>query len=123
MDVVGLVEIRYSLEGGCAEGGVAGRIGGERWREIDVLARQRVAAWRPERLPVRVSDCIRVAVAVACTNGDDRPPESVAVLDAPGLDAGVGHGDVDEREHPGVRSDRIVLLRGDDPGDLVVQAR
>src|SRR5207245_1247793 len=49
--------------------------------------------------------------------------EVVAVLDAPATNAGVGHGDVDQREHPSVLADGVVFLFGDDPGDLVVEAR
>src|SRR5262249_43418203 len=101
----------------------AGDVGGERRRKVDVLVRQRVAERRPQWLPVRIGHRVGVAGFASPSDGHDRPPEIVAILDTPGTNGGVGHGDVEQREHPSVLTDRVVLLYCDDPGDLVEKAR
>src|SRR5260370_356328 len=68
-------------------------------------------------------DGVGVAGGGGAWDGGGRTREVVAVLDAPGINAGVGHGDVEQRKHPSVLTDRVVFLYGDDPGDLVVEAR
>src|SRR5262249_47487406 len=60
IDVVCLVEVRHHLEGRPTESGVTRGVGWKGRREVDVLGRKRVAARRPQRLPVRVGNGIGI---------------------------------------------------------------
>src|SRR5262249_695887 len=75
------------------------------------------------RLPGRIGADVRVGDLARPPDSNDRPPEDVAILDTPALNASIGHGDVDEGEHAGVLSDRVVLLFGDEASNLIVEAR
>ena len=58
---------------------------------------------RDERDPAGLGAGRRVAVGVRHRDRLERSPEADVVLEAPGLDEGVGHGGVDPGEHPGGR--------------------
>src|SRR5262249_37946272 len=89
----------------------------ERGRKVGHRATA-VTALRAEGLPGRIATLARGR----CANADDGPPEVVGVLGLPRRDPRVGEGEVHQREQARVFHLRIVLLHGDGPGDLVVEA-
>ncbi len=61
----------------------------------------RVIGGRKQRRPSRISNRLGIAVVVAHPDGSDRAPEIPGDLAVPGSKDGVGHRDVDKREHAG----------------------
>ena len=60
-----------------------------------------------------------VAVAVRLSDGSDRSPEVGREFGVPGNDRGVGQGDVELREQPGVVGHAVALLLRDGLGNLI----
>ena len=66
-----------------------------------------------QRRPGRRRPGPGVAGRVGLADGGDRPPGVVGVLGVPGDDGGVGQGDVQLGEQPGVPGQAVALLLGD----------
>src|SRR2546422_8908250 len=95
-DVIDPVKVAQGLEDGAPEPGMAGRISGERRREVRP---GEVAGWRAEwcegQIPhsrgIAIPETRRASPLVSLADTGHRAPELVEVLRLPDCDARVGH--------------------------------
>ena len=129
MDIVTTVEIGHDAEKRTAERGVARGIGREGRREIGTGAIvSRSAQGSPSRVALSLekgiarAEAARSSARIVLPNGSYRPPEIEIIFAGPTCNTGIRHGNVDQRKEARILHNRVVLLGGDNLGNLIVES-